>query len=56
MVFQKLHPDGFPFLSPGGAGLSLLYWSLYKEVCICSLAGCNWFNQLKYTSKDWMFL
>lgn len=38
MVFRKLYPDCFQFLSPGGAGLSLLYWTLSKEICICSLA------------------
>lgn len=34
----------------------LLYFALYWEICICSLAVCDWINQLKYTSKGWMFL
>lgn len=53
LLWQQLHLSGFYFLSPGRTGFSLLYWTLWKEICICSLVGCRWFNKLKYTSKSW---
>lgn len=53
LLSQPLHPGGFCFLSRSGTGFSLLYRTLWKEICICSLAGCNWFTKLKYTSKSW---